>query len=159
MLLHERLEGAPARCVRVGVCRARSVEAGRALSPLDLSNFFGLDEQDPASGVDEAPDQPARRGPIHLDTLLRHPDHRSAPSRSATVTTVIWHGGDCPRLAPRLWRRDAPVYFLPADVLEERVDIATCIGAIVDVVRVLVHVHHQHWAAAGEPLGVIRSPD
>src|SRR3954466_6346914 len=57
-----------------------------------------------------------------------------------------------------LGRRQASVDGLPLHVLEERVDVLGRGGAVVDCVRVLVHVHDEEGQSASERLRVIAGP-
>src|SRR5437660_12445771 len=72
------------------------------------------------------------------------------------------HVPSCPRAAgtsiPRLRLLSAAAYFVPLDVLEEGVDVALGVRAVVDRVRVLVHIHDEQRRAPGETVRVVPQP-
>jgi hypothetical protein len=74
-LVDELLERAAAALVFVRVLRARCVEAGCPGTPLDRSDLRGLQEEDLGFWIEEAPDQPGRGRPVHVDMLSRQPLH------------------------------------------------------------------------------------
>src|SRR5882724_7550676 len=47
---------------------------------------------------------------------------------------------------------------VPLNVLEERIDVLGCGGAIVHLIRVFVHVHHQNGQGCSRCMGVVRHP-
>src|SRR5207247_9064073 len=58
----------------------------------------------------------------------------------------------------RLRLLGATAYFVPLDVLEEGVDVALGVRAVVDRVRVLVHIHDEQRRAPGETVRVVPQP-
>ena len=61
--------------VLVGIAGSGCVKADRPFPLLDGRNVAGLDEDDLGSGVEEALDQPGRRGAVDVDPLARDPFH------------------------------------------------------------------------------------
>src|SRR5947208_10144990 len=58
----------------------------------------------------------------------------------------------------RLRLLGATAYFVPLDVLEEGVDVALGVRAVVHRVRVLVHIHDEQRRAPGETVRVVPQP-
>src|SRR5262249_5741606 len=76
VLLDQRLERASTMRVLVRVGGARGIEARRTFGSLHLGDLLRFHEQQGSIGVDEPPDQPRGRRPVHLDPSLGHPRHR-----------------------------------------------------------------------------------
>src|SRR5206468_11118564 len=74
-LLDELLEGAAALPVLVGIAGSGCVKADRPFPLLDGRDVAGLDEDDLRRRVEEALDQPGRRGAIDVNPLARYPLH------------------------------------------------------------------------------------
>lgn len=55
-------------------------------------------------------------------------------------------------------RFGAAIDVVPINVLKKRVDVSPCVGAIVDRVRMLVHIHHEKRYAPSKAISVIPSP-
>jgi hypothetical protein len=53
---------------------------------------------------------------------------------------------------------EAPLHLRPLEALEERVDVVLGGRAVVDRIRVLVHVHHQQRRAERHRIGVVAGP-
>src|ERR1700693_229095 len=79
LLLDQGLERAAAAVVPVRVGCPRGVEPDGSLPVLERRDLFRLDEKDLRLRVEEAPDEPAGRGAIHVDAFSGHPFHALLP--------------------------------------------------------------------------------
>src|ERR1051325_11108893 len=49
-------------------------------------------------------------------------------------------------------------HVFPVDVAHESIDVGRRLGAIVDMIRMLVHIERQNWGRASETVGMIGCP-
>src|SRR5712675_2210026 len=64
----------------------RCVEAACPLAPFDLGHLFGVHEEERRVGIDEAFDQPGRRGPVHPNRSACDPLHDTEPPIVLLIT-------------------------------------------------------------------------
>src|SRR5262245_47127113 len=82
VLCDQRFERTLPPSIRMRIRSARRIETGRAFATLDVGHRLRIDEEQFRIRVDEAADQPCRRGSVHLDAPPGNPDHHAASALS-----------------------------------------------------------------------------